>query len=235
MLLAQSLFLYQINLYEIINRLFLIFVLFSFSIDLHISGSQSSLYSHTMATIKSKTHVPSAGLTNELYFASHKPDGDNEKTPPVLLRGKRRSTNLPTASNDSTLPTVNSRRPISSPVRSTTYVLQQHHRISNNHNDINNKKLSSPVHHNQSSTPTTSVTLNKHRQTHQQRLNINQERLPVQTSSTIESTTTNQQLAVRAHNVLTPRRTSPIVKNTPTKTTAYTSRSPRVRIIRILK
>ncbi|CAF4408012.1 unnamed protein product, partial [Adineta steineri] len=50
--------------------------------ELHISESQSSVYSPAMATSKYKSRISSAGLTNELYFTSHKPDGDNEKTPP---------------------------------------------------------------------------------------------------------------------------------------------------------
>ncbi|CAF4741806.1 unnamed protein product [Rotaria sp. Silwood1] len=187
--------------------------------DLHISESQSSVYSSAMATVKSKCHIPSTGLTNEFYFASHKPDGDNEKTPPVLMRNKHRSSNLQMIPMDNPSSTLNNRRPISSPVRSTTYVLQQHHR--NNNNNNNNKKISSPVH----LTPTT---LNKNRQTQQQRINSNHERLPIQTPSTVDSPTTNQQLNSRTHTVSTPRRMSPIVKNTQTKTTTYTSRSPRI-------
>ncbi len=176
-----------------------------------------------MAGIKYKSHNSPAGLTNELYFSSHKPDGDNEKTPPVLMRNKRRSPQINIVPIDSTPSTLNNRRPISSPIRSATYVLQQHHRI----NNIPNKKRSSPVsqHH-----QPTSMTLNKSRQTQQQRTYSNHERLPIQTPSTIDSTTTNQQLTPRAHIALTPRRTSPIVKCAPTKTTptTYISRSPRV-------
>jgi len=172
-----------------------------------------------MAAGKYKSRVPSTGLTNELYFASHKPDGDNEKTPPVLMRNKRRSPHLYSAPIDSTPSISNNRRPISSPVRSTTYVLQQHHRINNNID----KKPSSPLpHHHQPS----SLILNKNRQTQQQRTYSNHERLP---TPPVDSSTTNQQFTSRAHITLTPRRASPLVKNTPTKTTTYVSRSPRVR------
>jgi hypothetical protein len=182
-----------------------------------------------MATAKYKPRIPSTGLANELYFASHKPDGDNEKTPPVLMRNKRRSPHLNIVPIDGTPTISNNRRPISSPVRSTTYVLQQHHRINNNYNNIADKKRSLPVHQHQQSPSTTPMTLNKNRQTQQQRAYSNHERLPIQIPSTLDSTTTNQQLTSRTHTVLTPRRTSPIVKSTPTKTTAYISRSPRVR------
>jgi len=181
-----------------------------------------------MATAKYKPRIPSTGLANELYFSSHKPDGDNEKTPPVLMRNKRRSPHLNIIPIDGTPTISNNRRPISSPVRSTTYVLQQHHRINNNQNNISNKKRSLPVHqHHQSSI--TSMTLNKNRQTQQQRTYSNHERLPIQIPSKLNSPTPNQQLISRTHVALTPRRTSPIVKSTPTKTTAYISRSPRVR------
>jgi hypothetical protein len=172
-----------------------------------------------MATTKYKSHIPTTGLTNELYFQSHKPDGDNEKTPPVLMRNKRRSPHTHNIPIDSTPSLANNHRPISSPVRSTTYVLQQHNRINNNNqNNIINKKHSSPVH---PSYQPTSMTLNKNRQTQQQRTFSNHERLPTQTSSTVDSS----QFIPRAHIALTPRRTSPIVKSTPT----YVSRSPRVR------
>ncbi|CAF3743455.1 unnamed protein product [Rotaria sordida] len=194
--------------------------------DLHISESQSSVYSSAMATIKSKSHIPSTGLTNEFYFVSHKPDGDNEKTPPVLMRSKHRSSNLQTIPIDNISSTLNNRRPISSPVRSTTYVLQQHHRVhnnNNNNNNINQKKISSPVHLPPSSA--TPMTLNKNRQIQQQRTNSNHEKLPL---STVDSTITNQHLTSRTHTVLTPRRTSPMIKNTPIKTATSTSRSPRI-------
>ena len=175
-----------------------------------------------MATAKYKSRIPTAGLTNELYFSSHKPDGDNEKTPPVLMRNKRRSPHLNIVPIDGT-PT--NRRPISSPVRSTTYVLQQHHRVNGNQNNITNKKRSSPVHQQHQSSPITSTTFNnKNRQTQQQRTLSNHERLP----STVDSTTSKQQFAPRTQIALTPRRTSPIVKSTPTKTTTFVSRSPRV-------
>ncbi|CAF0810818.1 unnamed protein product [Rotaria sordida] len=193
---------------------------------LHISESQSSVYSSAMATIKSKSHIPSTGLTNEFYFVSHKPDGDNEKTPPVLMRSKHRSSNLQTIPIDNISSTLNNRRPISSPVRSTTYVLQQHHRVhnnNNNNNNINQKKISSPVHLPPSSA--TPMTLNKNRQIQQQRTNSNHEKLPL---STVDSTITNQHLTSRTHTVLTPRRTSPMIKNTPIKTATSTSRSPRI-------
>jgi hypothetical protein len=179
-----------------------------------------------MAAAKYRPRIPSTGLSNELYFSSHKPDGDNEKTPPVLMRNKHRSPHLNCVPIDGTPTMSNNRRPISSPVRSTTYVLQQHHRINNN---ITNKKRSSPVHPQHQSSSITSMTLNKNRQTQQQRTYSNHERLPTQTQSTVDSPNTNQHLATRAHIALTPRRTSPIVKSTPTKTTTYISRSPRVR------
>lgn len=202
-------------------------------IELHISESQSSVYSPTMAAAAAaryKSRVPSTGLTNELYFSSHKPDGDNEKTPPVLMRNKRRSPHLNIVPIDGTSTISNNRRPISSPIRSTTYVLQQHNRINNNNqNNITIKKRSSPVHQHHQSPSTTPVTFNKNRQTQQQRTYSNHERLPIQNPSTVDSSTTNQQFTSRAHIALTPRRTSPIVKSTPTKTTAYVSRSPRVR------
>ena len=139
-----------------------------------------------MAASKYKSRIPSTGLTNELYFASHKPDGDNEKTPPVLMRNKRRSPHLNSIPMDSTPSISNNRRPVSSPVRSTTYVLQQHHRINNTQNNIINKKHSSPVpqHHQPSS-----VILNKNRQTQQQRTYSNHERLPTQTPTTTDSST----------------------------------------------
>jgi hypothetical protein len=202
------------------------FVFFS-SIELHITESQSSVYSPTMATVKYKPRIPCTGLTNELYFSSHKPDGDNEKTPPVLMRNKRRSPHLNIVPIDDTPPTTsNNRRPISSPVRSTTYILQQHHRVINNQNNITNKKPFSPVHQqNQSSSVTSTTFNNKTRQTQQQRTFSNHERLP----STVDSpSTSNQQFISRTQIALTPRRTSPIVKSTPTKTTTYISRSPRV-------
>ena len=182
-----------------------------------------------MAAAKYKPRLPVSGLTNELYFASHKPDGDNEKTPPVLMRNKRRSPYRNSNSNEIGTPILtNNRRPISSPVRSTTYVLQQHHRINNNNNqkNITTKKPSSPVHQSPLRTP---MTLNKTRQTQQQRTYSNHERLPIQTPSIVDSITTNQQSTPRTHIPLTPRRTSPITKSTPTKTTTYISRSPRVR------
>ncbi|CAF4908525.1 unnamed protein product, partial [Rotaria magnacalcarata] len=198
--------------------------------DLHISESQSSVYSTTMATAKSRSYIPTtSGLTNELYFASHKPDGDNEKTPPVLLRNKPRSSHLQIIPTDNIQTTLNNRRPISSPVRSTTYVLQQHHRTNNS--VTNNKKISSPAHQHRPPSLTTPMTLNKTRQTtQQQRITSNHERLPIQPASVVDSTTANQQFTSRAHTtVLTPRRSSPIVKNTSTKTTtAYISRSPRI-------
>ncbi|CAF3310929.1 unnamed protein product [Rotaria socialis] len=198
--------------------------------DLHISESQSSVYSTTMATAKSRSYIPTtSGLTNELYFASHKPDGDNEKTPPALLRNKPHSSHLQIIPIDNIQTKLNNRRPISSPVRSTTYVLQQHHRTNNS--VTNNKKISSPVHQHRPPSLTTPMTLNKTRETtQQQRTNSNHERLPIQPASVVDSTTANQQFTSRAHTtVLTPRRTSPIVKNTPTKTTtAYISRSPRI-------
>jgi hypothetical protein len=176
------------------------------------------------AKYQSRT-TPSTGLSNELYFSSHKPDGDNEKTPPVLMRNKRRSPHLNIIPIENTPPiTSNTRRPISSPVRSTTYVLQQHHRINNN--NILNKKRSSPVHQQHQSLSITPMTLNKTRQTQQQRTYSNHERLAIQTPSTVDSPTTNQQFSPRTH---IPRRTSPIVKSTTTKTPTYISRSPRVR------
>jgi hypothetical protein len=192
------------------------------------------VYSAAMAAARYKSRVPSStGLTNELYFASHKPDGDNEKTPPVLMRNKHRSPHLNIIPIDGTPLTPTNRRPISSPVRSTTYVLQQHHRINNN--NITNKKHASPVQHNQPSSSTMAMTLNKNRQTqpqqqHQQRTYSNHERLPTQTTpSIVDSSTANQQFTSRAHITLTPRRTSPIVKNTPTKAATFIPRPPRVR------
>jgi hypothetical protein len=177
-----------------------------------------------MAATKYKSRIPTAGLTNELYFESHKPDGDNEKTPPVLMRTKHRSPHLSTIPVDATPTLSNNSRPISSPVRSTTYILQQHHRINNNNqNNLINKKHSSPARQPTSITP---MTLNKNRQTQQQRVFSNHERLPTQTTSTIDS----PQFTPRTNIALTPRRTSPIVKNTPSKATpTYISRSPRVR------
>jgi len=183
-----------------------------------------------MATNKYKPRIPSTGLANELYFSSYKPDGDNEKTPPALMRNKRRSPHLNIVPIDGTPTTLNNRRPISSPVRSTTYVLQQHHRINNNNqNNITNKKRSSPVQQNHQSPSITPMTLNKNRQTQQQRTYSNHERLPTQTSSVIDSPTTNQRFTSRAHIALTPRHTSPIIKSTPAKATTYIARSPRVR------
>lgn len=190
-----------------------------------------------MATTKSRLYVPStSGLTNELYFASHKPDGDNEKTPPVSMRNKYRSAHVPNIPIDNASNRLNNRRPVSSPVRSTTYVLQHHRINSNNNNNItNNKKFSSPVHQHHQPSSTSPMTLNKSRQTQQQqRINSNHERLPIQPASTVDSTTVNQQVTTRAHTILTPRRTSPIVKSTPVKTTTTAtntcnSRSPRVR------
>lgn len=175
-----------------------------------------------MAAAKSKLRIPSSGLTNELYFASHKPDGDNERTPPVLMRNKHRSPHLNIVSLDG--PT-NTRRPISSPARSATYVLQQHHRINTN---IPHKQPSSPVHRQHQSPTITPMTLNKNRQTQQQqRIFSNHERLPIQTPATVDSST----FTPRTQIALTPRRTSPVVKNTTTKAaTTYTSRSPRVSI-----
>ena len=195
---------------------------FLYLIELHIAESQSSVYSPTMAAAKSKSRIPSSGLTNELYFASHKPDGDNERTPPVLMRNKRRSPHLNIVPLDG--PT-NTRRPISSPARSTTYVLQQHHRVNTN---IPHKQPSSPVHRQHQSPTITPMTLNKNRQTQQQqRIFSNHERLPFQTPATVDSST----FTPRTQIALTPRRTSPVVKNTTTKpATTYASRSPRVSI-----
>ena len=173
-----------------------------------------------MTAAKTKTRIPSTGLTNEVYFASHKPDGDNERTPPVLMRNKRRSPHLNIVPCDGP---NNTTRPISSPVRSTTYVLQQHHRMNT---------PSSPVHRQQQSPSITPMTLNKTRQTQQQqqqqRIFSNHERLPIQTPATVDSST----LTSRTPIALTPRHTSPVIKNPPTKTiTTYnTSRSPRVSI-----
>lgn len=185
-----------------------------------------------MTATRYKSRLPTTGLTNELYFSSHKPDGDNEKTPPVLMRNKRCSPHLNIVSADDTPSISNNRRPISSPIRSTTYVLQQHHRIINNQNNITNKKVSSPVQHQQPSPSITPMTLNKNRQTQQQRTFSNHERSPIRNPST-----PNQQFISRTQIPLTPRRTSPIVKSTPTKTpptttitpATYVSRSPRVR------
>lgn len=180
-----------------------------------------------MAAAKLKTRIPSTGLTNEVYFSSHKPDGDNERTPPVLMRNKRRSPHLNIVPCDGPNNVVNNtttRRPISSPARSTTYVLQQHHRINTN---LPPKQSSPPVHRQQQSPSITPMTLNKTRQTQQQqRIFSNHERLPIQTTSAIDSST----LTSRTPIALTPRHTSPVIKNTPTKTnTTYnTSRSPRV-------
>ncbi|UJR31909.1 hypothetical protein I4U23_019383 [Adineta vaga] len=120
----------------------------------------------------------------------------------------------------------NNRRPISSPVRSTTYVLQQHQRINNtnnNHSQTNgtSKKHLSPVTQPLQSTP---VVLNKTRQIQQQRTYSNHERSP----STVNASPTSQQFTSRAQITLTSQRTTPIVKSTPTKTTTYTSRSPRI-------
>ncbi len=181
-----------------------------------------------MAAAKYKACVPSTGLTNELYFASHKPDGDNEKTPPVLMRNKRRSPHLNVVPMDGTPSTSNNRRPISSPVRSTTYVLQQHQRINNQQNHIANRKRSSPVHQQHQSTSIMPMTLNQTRQTQQQRTYSNHERLPLQTPSTSDAGTTKPQPISRTQITLTPRRTSPLVKSTMTKTTTSISRSPRV-------
>lgn len=174
------------------------------------------------AATKSKLRIPStSGLANELYFASHKPDGDNERTPPVLMRNKRRSPHLNIVPFDG--PT-NTRRPISSPARSTTYVLQQHHRINTN---IPHKQPSSPAQRQHQSPSITPMTLNKTRQTQQQqRIFSNHERLPIQSPATVDSST----LTPRTQIALTPRRTSPALKTTPTKTTTFTSRSPRVSI-----
>ena len=215
-----------------------------FFLELHISESQSSVYSPTMAAAtaasKYKSRIPSAGLANELYFASHKPDGDNEKTTPVLLRDKRRAPQSPLVPTDTT-PT--SRRPISSPVRSNTYVLQQHNRVNNNNNNsannhqINsiNRKRTSPVRANQSSpSPSTPMALNRNRQAQQQRTYSNHERLPTPATATVESSatapvTTHQQFAPRVHTPLASRRPAPIVKNTPVKvTTPNIPRPPRV-------
>ena len=221
------------------------FTLLFFFLDLHITESQSSVYSPSMAAAtaasKYKSRIPSAGLANELYFASHKLDEDSEKTPPALLREKRRAPQSTLASTETTPAT---RRPIPSPVRSTTYVLQQHHRVNNNVNNhqINaiNRKLSSPVRANQSpASPTTPVTLNRNRQTQQQRTYSNHERLPTPASATVDSSTntaaatttiTHQQFVPRVQTPLASRRPAPIVKTTPAKAqTSNIPRPPRVR------
>ena len=144
------------------------------------------------------------------------------------MRTKRRSANINSSSITTPTPT---RRPISSPVRSTTYVLQQHHRLPNNNNNnstnTTSKKTfsSSPVQSPPSQQQQTPMTLKKTRQTQQQRVYSNHERLHQQTPSTVNSIATP-----RTPIALTPRRTSPIVKSTPTKTTpTFISRSPRVR------
>jgi len=200
------------------------FFFFKF-IELHIASSQSTIYSPSLTAA---TKYQTRGLANELYFSSHKPDGDNEKTPPVTMRTKRRSANINSSSITTPTPT---RRPISSPVRSTTYVLQQHHRLPNNNNNnstnTTSKKTfsSSPVQSPPSQQQQTPMTLKKTRQTQQQRVYSNHERLHQQTPSTVNSIATP-----RTPIALTPRRTSPIVKSTPTKTTpTFISRSPRVR------
>ena len=182
-----------------------------------------------MAADKSKSRISSSGLTNEFYFASHKPDGDNEKTSPVLMRNKRRSSQLNTIPVDNTSLTATNRRPKSSPVRSTTYVLQQHHRINNNHNNVTNKKISSTLHRHQQPSTKIPMTLNNNRQVQQQRINFNHERLPVQMPSTVDSSARNHQLTCHTHITLKTCHTSPIVKNASIKTPAYTSGSPRVR------
>lgn len=179
-----------------------------------------------MAANKYKSRLSSAGLTNELYFASHKPDGDYEKTPPVLLRSKHRSPHINSTPLEVTPVLSHNRRPISSPVRSTTYVLQQHHRINNTNQphqtNGTSKKHSSPATQRRQTTP---VILNKTRQIQQQHTYSNHER----SSSTVNTSPINQQLTSRTHITLASQRTTPIVKNTPTKTSTNISRSPRVR------
>lgn len=222
--------------YLVLSFCKMIVFIYVLNLELHISESQSSVHSSAMAAAaKYKTRIAAnGGLTNQLYYSSHKTDGDTEKTPPVFMREKHR----PAHSNQysfekNSSPTVNAgRRPVSSPIRSTTYVLQQHHRINqtqtnNNHLTIPskniNKKGSSPVCPNQPSTPSsTPMTLNKHRQAQQQRTFSNHERLPSQTSTAINTP-------------LNARRTSPIVKNTPVKATITTistnsTRTPRVSV-----
>ena len=204
-------------------------------IELHISESQASVYSSSMAAAtRYKSRIPSTGLTNELYFASHKPDGDNERTPPALLRNRRRTPQSTIAPTDGGTPSISTtHRAMASPVRSTTYVLQQHHRVSNSSMA---RKSASPVQHHPTSSPSvTSTALNRSRQTPQPRTYSNHERLPV--SNIIADPSAHQQFAARAQVTLTPRRTSPIVRNAPSKPTTlagYSSRPPRVRTDRLI-